>query len=101
MTTSSAQAAAILLTRDHEGIGASAQIRCEPGDKDTLRLAIDTYGFLIGRNESLSLQAFAQRIATHYDPTSPRNAAVIAALQRAHTLNLSEQQDSALTPLAA
>lgn len=77
----------LLLARDHHGIGATAQIQCEPRDRDTLRLAIDTYGFLIARNESLSLSAFADRIAAHYDPTLPRNAEVIAALRRTHTLN--------------
>jgi hypothetical protein len=100
MNASSAQPAAILLSRDHQGIGASAQIRCAAADKDTLRLAIDTYGFLIARNESLSLQAFAERIASHYDRTSPRNAEIIASLERAHALN-EAARTSALTPLAA
>lgn len=88
MQTLPNQPGPVLIIKDHRGISSSAQIQCEPGDRDTLRLAVDTYGFLISRNESLTLEAFAQRIAAHYDCTLPRNAEVVAALRRTHTLNL-------------
>lgn len=43
--------------------------------------ALETFGFLIQRNEQLLMTAFAERIERAYDATAPRTAAVCKALR--------------------
>jgi hypothetical protein len=43
-------------------------------ERDTLEYAFSAYGFLIERNEHLSLVEFAERISRNFDVTVPRNA---------------------------
>ena len=42
-------------------------------ERDTLEYAFSAYGFLIERNEHLSLVEFAERISRNFDVTVPRN----------------------------
>lgn len=50
-------------------------------DRETMDYALQAYGFLINRNEQLSLRQFADRIAAAYDVSVPRNAEVVRVLK--------------------
>jgi len=54
-----------------------------PGLADTLAYALNAFGFLIRRNESVSPPEFIRRIRDTYDCEScPQNAAVVNALSQ-------------------
>jgi len=50
------------------------------GLTETIEYAINAYGHLIERSETISHDEFARRIAAAYDTTTPQNAAVVVAL---------------------
>ncbi|ABO60311.1 hypothetical protein LA345_37425 (plasmid) [Burkholderia vietnamiensis] len=50
-------------------------------ERATIDHALTVYGFLIARNEHITLSQFADRIAASYDTSVPQNAAVVAALR--------------------
>jgi hypothetical protein len=47
----------------------------------TIQYGIDAFGFLIHGGERLSFPQFADRIAEHYDITTPRTRTVCEALR--------------------
>jgi len=71
------------VSRDHVGHLTSTFCAATQDQKWTLAYAIRAYGYLISRNERVSLADFANRIAKVYDEAEPHNAAVIAALRTA------------------
>ncbi|CAE6795260.1 hypothetical protein R70006_05042 [Paraburkholderia domus] len=54
-------------------------------EKETMAYALDTYGFLLKRNERISLTDYADRIAKTYDITVPQNAEVVRVLRQCAT----------------
>ncbi|WP_321935510.1 hypothetical protein [Paraburkholderia sp. J8-2] len=54
--------------------------------KDTANHAFAVFGFLVKRNERLSLGAFADRIAGAYDQEEPRIREVLHVLRRCASL---------------
>lgn len=60
-----------------------SKIRFVPkeGLVENIDLAINSFGFLIARNESITSVEFAQRIGKTYDCVSnPQNSAIVSAL---------------------
>lgn len=60
-------------------------------ERDTLEYAFSAYGFLVERNERLSLEDFADRISRNFDVTVPRNAEVVRVLRHCATHKVVEQ----------
>jgi len=56
---------------------------CFPDDEEqkTLKFIMDAYGYLVERNERISLLELADRITDCYDVTEPRNRVVIETLR--------------------
>nr|WP_241025670.1 hypothetical protein [Burkholderia sp. Tr-20390] len=50
-------------------------------ERATIDHALTAYGFLIARNERITISQFADRVAAAYDISVPQNAAVVAALR--------------------
>ncbi|MEW6343085.1 MAG: hypothetical protein AB1704_20680 [Pseudomonadota bacterium] len=67
--------------RNHLGV-LSARY-CFPSDEEqkTLQHVMEAYGFLVERNERVSLLELVDRISSHCDVTDPRNRVAVEALR--------------------
>ena len=69
-----------MIRRTHHGLEYAFNANTTSGDRLTAQYAIITYGFIIDRNETLTADAFADRIAEQFEPTLQR-AAILRSIR--------------------
>ena len=72
-----------LIARDHvRGIWAEGDHGASADDKETFRLAVSDFGFLVAPNERLTGAQLMRRIRNTYSAEEPRTRAVLEAINR-------------------
>lgn len=89
------------VARDWRGVGAKF-VATTADEKKTMDFAVANYGYLVSRNDAISLAEFADRIAECYDASVPQTAEVVRVLRQCATYPLTglhEQGPRVAVPL--
>lgn len=85
------------VSRDYASRYATRHGAASDAEKETMTYALQAYGFLVERNERITLDVFADRIARHYDVSDPRTAEIVRTVRQVASYYLPVVDEAAQT----